>query len=120
MPAVLEPPYTEGVSNFSPDDFFTRWASGEIAAPQDHDLKSSIRKAFNLPTGDKYIYHALVSVTLAQVQRAISFGSQHGLHAWYRDEEGKEVISLAWKTISRDTLHGYPKDEADKKKQNSY
>lgn len=77
-------------AQFDPDAFFQRWAS-EPNLPPDSDLRSSIIKAFDLPLNDHYVYHAIASVTLANVQQAISVGSQHGLHAWYLAEDGKPV-----------------------------
>ncbi len=58
------------------------------------DFYSAIAEAFSLRPrrgggggggGDTYVYHAMVSVTLAQTQHAVSLGGADGLHAWYRD-----------------------------------
>ncbi|KAI0010908.1 hypothetical protein F4779DRAFT_271014 [Xylariaceae sp. FL0662B] len=51
------------------------------------DLQSAIAVSFALPPPrrDPYVYHAMVSVTLPEAQRAISLGRANGLHAWYRD-----------------------------------
>lgn len=81
---------TIGSAQFDPEAFFQRWAS-EPNFPPDGDLRSSIIKAFDLPLSDHYVYHAIASVTLADVQQAISSGGRHGLHAWYLDEVGKPV-----------------------------
>lgn len=35
--------------------------------------------------GDTYVYHAIISITLAQAQHAVSLGGADNLHAWYRD-----------------------------------
>jgi len=86
-------PSSLGSASFDPDDFFTKWASGEISAPttQDNDFRFAIIKAFNLKSTDDYAYHATASVTLAQVQAALNAGDKNGLLAWYIDSEGKPV-----------------------------
>lgn len=82
---------TVASSDFSSDAFFERWALKEIGPPVGSDLESSIREAFAIKTNDSYVYHATASVTLSQVQQAIGHGGQHRLHAWYIDEDGKQV-----------------------------
>ena len=59
--------------------------------PKENDLRSSIIAAFNLSSNDSYVYHAIASVTLAQVQEAIAVGGEHELHAWYLDDSGEPV-----------------------------
>ncbi|RYP37575.1 hypothetical protein DL767_002883 [Monosporascus sp. MG133] len=49
------------------------------------DFHSAITESFALPRRDTYVYHAVTSVTLAQVQHAVSLGAANNLHAWYRD-----------------------------------
>ncbi|KAK8024143.1 hypothetical protein PG993_012209 [Apiospora rasikravindrae] len=49
------------------------------------DFASAIAVSFNLPPRDAYVYHAIVSVTLGQVQHVIGMGGANGLHTWYRD-----------------------------------
>ncbi|KAL8658708.1 MAG: hypothetical protein Q9226_000822 [Calogaya cf. arnoldii] len=81
---------TTGSAHFDPDAFFESWAKNSTTLlPQENNLRSSIITAFNLAHSDSYVYHAVASVTLAQVQEAIQYGGQHGLHAWYPDEAGK-------------------------------
>lgn len=92
MPPKQPQPFTEGSSSFDSDAFFSAW--NEECLPQNNDLRTCIIKSFNLPANDAYVYHAMGSATLAQVQKAIQFGGQGGLHAWYRDDEGKEVSKL--------------------------
>jgi len=87
-------PSTVGSASFDPDRFFERWASGDISAPKDNDLRSAIITAFDLKSDDDYVYHATASVTLAQVQAAINYGDRGGLLAWYTDAEGKPVRFL--------------------------
>lgn len=81
---------TTGSAHFDPDAFFERWSS-EPNLPTGSDLRSSIIQAFDLPSTDHFVYHAIASVTLTEAQQAISSGDQHGLHAWYLDEAGKAV-----------------------------
>ncbi|KAL8970527.1 MAG: hypothetical protein Q9197_003769 [Variospora fuerteventurae] len=82
---------TIGSAQFEPDTFFDTWAKdpGSLL-PLDNDLRSSISTAFNLPESDNYVYHAVASVTLKQVQEAIEHGGQNGLHAWYTEGSGKK------------------------------
>ncbi|KAL8719494.1 MAG: hypothetical protein Q9225_003503 [Loekoesia sp. 1 TL-2023] len=81
---------TNGSIHFDPDAFFQSWIGDPSALlPQNNDLRSSIISAFNLAQSDNYVYHAIASVTLAQVQEAIEHGAENGLHAWYPDASGK-------------------------------
>lgn len=82
-------PHTVGSPAFDPDAFFDAWDQSSV--PQDNDFRTAIIKAFNLKSNDDYVYHAIASVTLAQVQHAINHGAQAGLNAWYRDAEGRQV-----------------------------
>lgn len=91
MPATAVGPLTIGSSTFEPDELFARWASGDHPLPEDNNLRSSLRKTFNLGQNDSYVYHAIASVTLSEVQQAIEHGGEGGLHAWYRDDEAKAV-----------------------------
>ena len=83
-------------ATFDPAQFFISWPerSSEFL-PQDNDLRKSIIRAFGLKDSDDYVYHAIASVTLAQVQHAVSRGAgENGmLHAWYRDSDGKQVMT---------------------------
>lgn len=56
-----------------------------------NDLYHAIVTAFGLPERDTYTYHAMTSVTLAQVQHVVSLGGANNLHAWYRAEDGAPV-----------------------------
>ncbi len=82
-------------TSFNPEAFFDSWPerSSELL-PQDDDLRSSITNAFGLKESDDFVYHAIASVTLAQMQDAIDKGAgENGmLHVWYRDLEGKQVM----------------------------
>ena len=91
MPPGPKSPFTTGSAAFEPDTLFARWKSGDRPLPENNDLRNSIIHTFNLPPNDDYIYHAIASVTLAQVQQAIGHGRDKGLHDWYRDDEGNVV-----------------------------
>ena len=82
---------TIGSSSFEPEEFLEKWKDGKIGAPAENDLRGATIEAFGLKENDDYVYHATASVTLAQVQQAINFGAHHGLHAWYKDEQGEQV-----------------------------
>ena len=82
---------TQGGVHFESDALFEAWGKYPKSLPESDDLKSSIISTFNLPQSDSYIYHAIASVTLSQVQEAINHGGKAGLHAWYLDDEGKPV-----------------------------
>ncbi|KAF3906646.1 hypothetical protein ABW20_dc0109527 [Dactylellina cionopaga] len=87
---------TTGSPAFTPDSFFVAWSDERQKDPvPDNDLRASIIQAFDLKPDDSYVYHAVASVTLQQVQNAVIQGGNRGLHAWYRD--GNEVI----KALSR-------------------
>ena len=58
---------------------------------------------FNLPEDDNYVYHAIASVTLAQVQVAIDHGAVSGLHAWYFDREGRPVTTPSCDGLFRES-----------------
>ena len=81
---------TTGSVGFEPDSFLEKWTASKPLPEQDN-LRASITKAFDLPSNDHYVYHAVASVTLSQVQEAIRVGSEHGLHAWYLDDNGESV-----------------------------
>ena len=82
---------TKGASHFEPDALFETWSKDRKGMPENDDLRSSIISLFNLPHNDSYVYHAIASVTLSQVQEAVNYGGKVGLHTWYLDDEGKPV-----------------------------
>lgn len=55
------------------------------------DLLGASKLLLGLPDKDTYTYHAMTSVSLAQVQHAVSLGGVNGLHTWYRQEDGAPV-----------------------------
>lgn len=90
MPSGQRQARTTGSAGFDPDTFFEKWASSDLL-PKGNDLRTSIVAAFNLSPNDSYVYHAIASVTLSQVQEAIIIGGEHGLHAWYLNDNGEPV-----------------------------
>ncbi|KAL2209163.1 hypothetical protein CC79DRAFT_1332394 [Sarocladium strictum] len=55
------------------------------------DLLAASRVLFSLPDPDEYVYHAMTSVKLAEVQRIVTLGGINGLHGWYRAEDGSPI-----------------------------
>ncbi|KAF2136303.1 uncharacterized protein K452DRAFT_280141 [Aplosporella prunicola CBS 121167] len=83
-PPKRHDPSTIGAqSPFDPDAFLATWSAASSLPLQNNDLRTAIIRAFDLPPTDDYVYHAVASVTLAQVQHALGFGGKHGLHGWY-------------------------------------
>ena len=81
-------------SHFDPDALFEKWSRDEKTLPESSDFRSSIISTFSLPQNDSYVYHAMASVTLSQVQTAIDHGGDSGLHAWYLDDTGESVVTI--------------------------
>ncbi|KAI3320828.1 hypothetical protein HD806DRAFT_218762 [Xylariaceae sp. AK1471] len=80
--------YCEGSPLWNPDAYL---ADAELHARAEaclanNDLKSAITTSFSLRKTDTYVYHAIVAVTLPQVQQIVSLGGAHGLHNWYYGE----------------------------------
>lgn len=84
-------PRTVQGASLDPEKLCERWANHELSAPVDNDLKSAVEKTFGIKSNDTYVYHAIMSVTLAEVQRAINHGDQSGLHVWYLDQNDQPV-----------------------------
>lgn len=84
-----------GSPSFDPDERVHDTAAREeaLAHLQKDDFSDAISSWFKLPKADKYVYHAITSVLLAQVQDIVSRRGANGLHAWYRNEAG-EAVSL--------------------------
>ncbi len=91
MPRIPKQAQTDGSNTFEPDDFFEKWRKEELTPPYDNNFRRFIIRSFGLSYDDAYGYQATTEVSLLQAQTYIEFGAQGGLHAWYRDEEGKEV-----------------------------
>jgi hypothetical protein len=87
-------PYTAGSTGFEPDAFIKQWNLDLVPNSEENDLNGCIQKAFELNNKDDYVYHAIASVTLQQVQSAVNAGSLNGMHAWYKDTDGKQVSSV--------------------------
>lgn len=90
---------TVGSATWTPDDFLKQWAQPDSTShPRAHldhdDLETSIKQSFALPENDSYVYHAVASVTLHQVQQAIQAGNKNGMHAWYLEDNGDQARPL--------------------------
>ncbi|KAI0838263.1 hypothetical protein F5Y06DRAFT_53674 [Hypoxylon sp. FL0890] len=79
--------YCEGAPSWNPTTYIADTALHERAEAllAGDNLQSAIAVSFSLPPPrrDPYVYHAIVSVTLPEVQHVVSLGRQNGLHAWY-------------------------------------
>jgi hypothetical protein len=93
---TAKPQLCEGSRTFNPDTVLLDAAALDKAAAflAENDLESAIKTYFGLAQDDKYVYHAITSVTLAQVQRVVNLGSANGLHDWYRDLESGAPLPL--------------------------
>ena len=71
-----------------------------------NDFATAIRTWFhladdvNVPEADEYVYHAIASVKLSQVQRAVDVGGAKGMHGWYKLEGGDLVCVTGHSTLS--------------------
>ncbi|KAK3396443.1 hypothetical protein B0T20DRAFT_271286 [Sordaria brevicollis] len=64
-----------------------------------NDFATAIRTWFHLveddnssEAADEYVYHAIASVKLSQVQRAVEMGGNKGMHGWYKLEGGSDLL----------------------------
>ncbi|KAL0937814.1 uncharacterized protein CTRU02_207545 [Colletotrichum truncatum] len=83
-----------GAPEFDPDAYVKDTPRREKAIEllAQNNLYSAINVSFSIdPKRDTYVYHAMTSVRLAQVQGIVNMGGENGLHAWYRDDEGKPL-----------------------------
>ena len=83
---------TENSASFSPDAFLDpsdATVGLQAARPflEKNDFRGAIIAAFALSERDAYTYHAMASVSLAQVQSAVDAGPANRLHAWYIDDQ---------------------------------
>lgn len=101
MPAIPDRAQTEDSTSFSPDAYFETWEKGDIPGLYDNNFRKFILTTFGLPQDDTYTYAAVAEVTLLQAQTYVEFGGQGGLHAWYKDDEGKPVSPPQDKTRTR-------------------
>lgn len=79
--------YCEGAPSWNPTTYIADTTLHERAEAllASDNLQSAIAVSFSLPPPrrDPYVYHAIVSVTLPEVQHVVSLGRQNGLHSWY-------------------------------------
>ncbi|KAI1466587.1 uncharacterized protein F4812DRAFT_434801 [Daldinia caldariorum] len=87
MPPSRTFTYCEGAPSWNPTTYVADAALHEHveALLSNDDFQSAIIASFSLPhpRRDSYVYHAIVSVTLAEVQHIVSLGRQNAFHAWY-------------------------------------
>ena len=95
MPSKVSAPCTEGAASFDPEAFLALWDDTQKPGV-DGRLDEWITNSFDIDLNDGYVYHATAAVTLPQVQQAINVGGRNGMHAWYRDEEGKPVCKAKY------------------------
>ncbi|KAI1876016.1 uncharacterized protein JN550_001512 [Neoarthrinium moseri] len=78
--------YCEGAPKWDPEAYIAdRDLHARAAAHLARDdFASAVAESFALPARDAYVYHAIVSVTLAQVQHVVGLGPANRLHAWYQ------------------------------------
>jgi hypothetical protein len=82
-----------GAADFTPGEYFddTETQKQVDSYLERNDFLHAITIAFKLPERDTYVYHAIASVRLAEVQHIISLGAVNGLHGWYRAPDGSIV-----------------------------
>ncbi|KAH8886742.1 hypothetical protein GQ53DRAFT_796617 [Thozetella sp. PMI_491] len=82
-----------GAPEFVPDQRIADASARDRALEllEKNDLKGAIESWFMIPSTSQYIYHAIGSVVLDQVQKAVEAGGVNGLHAWYRSETGETL-----------------------------
>ncbi|TEA12809.1 hypothetical protein C8034_v005614 [Colletotrichum sidae] len=83
-----------GAPDFDPQTYIQDTARQEQANQllAKDNLYSAVNLSFNIdPKRDTYVYHAIASVRLVQVQGIVNMGGENGLHAWYRDDDGKPL-----------------------------
>ena len=85
-----------GIPTSNPHSYFkdASHTSDALAKLYGNEFRSAVIRGFNLPEDDSYVYHAIASVTLSQVQAAIEAGTAHGLCDWYLDEKGTTVPAI--------------------------
>jgi hypothetical protein len=101
----------EGLSISNPKKYFSTEEKRSLSFTHlnNNDLRSAVIEAFDLPRNDSYVYHAIASVTLSQVQEAINAGTSHGLCNWYLDSENKLVcLSQFSKSNIKLTISAWP------------
>ncbi|KAF6825318.1 hypothetical protein CPLU01_10362 [Colletotrichum plurivorum] len=83
-----------GAPEFDPESYFNDAPRQEKAKEllAQNNLFGAINVSFGIdPQKDTYVYHAMTSVRLGQVQGIVNMGGENELHAWYRDDEGKPI-----------------------------
>lgn len=94
MPPQTKREFCVGSSSFHPHQY---QQDAQIRAEVEqlllkNDLFNASRVLFSLPQDDTYVYHAMASVRLREVQHVIGLGRSNGLHAWYRNEDDNNSV----------------------------
>jgi hypothetical protein len=78
--------HCEGNPSFTPADIIQdiERQKQTLAYLEKNDLLRAATCLFGLPEKDTYVYHAMTSVRLAEVQHIVGLGGVNGLHDWYR------------------------------------
>ena len=84
-----------GISTSNPHSYFKdeTHTSNALSKLYGNEFRSAIIESFNLSEDDSYVYHAIASVTLSEVQAAVKAGTANGLCDWYLDEKGATVLT---------------------------
>lgn len=87
MATKSPPPPCVGAPSFNPNvaitDAHTEAYAQALLLLDKNDFAGAIRAYFGIAPTDTYVYHAITSVTLPQVQHVVDLGGKNGLHAWY-------------------------------------
>lgn len=81
-------PFNPEVRTDDAEGVFLRGAAEALARD---DLRGAITSWFDIPAQDGYVYHALMSVRLAEVQRVVAMGAQKGPPPGYLSPIGEPV-----------------------------
>ena len=86
----------------NPNKYFSAASALETskARLEEDNFRDAVITGFGLEQDDSFVYHAIASVTLEQVQSAVDAGTAHGLCDWYLDGDGKVVCILRLTTHS--------------------
>lgn len=83
----------QGTSSSNPRNYFSEpdCYAKVLDSLSRNDLRSAIITGFGLSSHDDYVYRAIASVTLSQVQGAVEAGTENGLCDWYPAVDGSSV-----------------------------
>ncbi|KAL8387372.1 hypothetical protein RB595_009951 [Gaeumannomyces hyphopodioides] len=73
------------------DDAEGIFLRGAAEALAQNDLRGAVNSWFDIPEGDGYVYHALMSIRLDEVQRVVAMAAQKGSPPCYRTPDGEPL-----------------------------